>query len=162
MAPLWLLPAIAMLLLAFAGSLALQRRLPKGRIARDGAVAVTAAAASLLAATCCYAIGALADGTTWRNAGAACLIAFPIVSTVFLRLAARKESFPTGSTVGALLSSTTGVALIGAWAILYLKGPRGGWEVAEISIPLFSAVLPFSGSACLGWWCGRSIWRKNA
>ena len=162
MVPLWLLPAVAMLLLAFAGSLALLRRLPKGRIARDGAVAVTAAAVSLLAATCCYAISALGDGTTWRNAGAACLIAFPIVSTVFLRLAARKEIFRPGSIVGAFLSSTTGVALTGAWTILYLKGPRGGWGVAEISVFGFSAVLAFSGAACLGWWCGRSIRRMNA
>ena len=77
MAPLWLLPAIAALLLACAGLLALLRRLPKGRIARDGAVAVTAAAVSLLAATYWYAISALGDGTTRRNAGAACLIAFP-------------------------------------------------------------------------------------
>ena len=161
MVPLWLLPAIAMLLLAFAGSLALLRRLPKGRIARDGAVAVTAAAVSLLAATCCYAISALGE-TTWRNAGAACIIAFPIVSTVFLRLGARKESFRPGSLVGAFLSSTTGVALTGAWTILYLKGPRGGWGVAEISVFGFSAVLAFSGAACLGWWCGRSIRRMNA
>ena len=160
MAPLWLLPAIATLLLACAGSLALLRRLPKARIARDGAVAGTAAAASLLAATCCYAISA--DGTTWRNAGAACIIAFPTVSTVFLRLAARKESFRPGSIVGAFLSSTTGVALIGAWAILYLKGPRGGWVAAEIAVFSFSAVLAFSSAACLGWWCGRSIRRMNA
>ena len=160
MAPLWLLPAIATLLLACAGSLALLRRLPKGRIARDGAVAGTAAAASLLAATCCYAISA--DGTTWRNAGAACIIAFPTVSTVFLRRAARKESFRPGSIVGALLSSTTGVALIGAWTILYLKGPHGGWVAAEISVFAFSAVLASSGAACLGWWCGRSIRRMNA
>ena len=162
MVPLWLLPAIAMLLLAFAGSLALLRRLPKGRIARDGAVAVTAAAASLLAATCCYAISALADGTTWRNAGAAWLMAFPIVSTAFLQLASRKEGFRPGSVIGAFLSSTTGVALIGAWAILYLKGPRGGWVAAEIAVFSFSAVLAFSSAACLGWWCGRSIRRMNA
>jgi len=162
MAPLWLLPAIAMLLLACAGSLALLRRLPKGRIARDGAVAVTSASTTLLAATCCYAISALADATTWRNAGAACIIAFPIVSTVFLQLAARKESFRPGSLVGAFLSSTTGVALIGAWAILYLKGPRGGWVVAEIAVFAFSAALAFSSAACLGWWCGRLIRQINA
>jgi len=151
-----------MLLLACAGSLALLRRLPKGRIARDGAVAVTAAAASLLVGTCCYAISALADGTTWRNVGAASIIGFPIVSTAFLQLASRKEGFRPGSVIGAFLSSTTGVALIGAWAILYLKGPRGGWVAAEISVFSFSAVLAFSSAACLGWWCGRSIRRMNA
>ena len=161
MAPLWLVSAIAMLLLACAGLLARLRQLPKGRIARDGAVALTAAAVSLLAATCCYAIGP-ADATTWRNAGAACISAFPIVSTVFLRLAARKEGLRPGSIVGAFLSSTTGVALIGAWAILYLKGPRGGWVAAEISVFSFSAVLALSGAACLGWWCRRSIRRMNA
>ena len=151
-----------MFLLACAGSLALLRRLPMTPIARDGAVAVTTAAVSLLAATCCYAISPLADGTTWRNAGAACIIAFPIVSTVFLQLAARKEGFRPGSILGAFLSSTTGVALIGAWTILYLKGPRGGWVLAEISVFAFSAVLAFSAAACLGWWCGRSIRRMNA
>lgn len=163
MVPLWLLPAIALLIVACAGSIAKLLRLGTRRVGEEGAAAAVAATVTFLAVICCYAMGTHSNhGTTWDNAGAACFLAFPIVSTVFLHSASRKHGLRPGSVVGAFLSSTIAVVLIVAWVVLYLKGPRGGWVAAEVFLFAFSVVLTFSGAACLGWWCGRSIRRTNA
>ena len=163
MVPLSFLPAVALLFLICAGCIATLRRLGKRRVVRDGAAAVAAAAASVVPGICCYAIGTqFADGTVSRNAGAACFGAFPAFSAVVLTIAARKRGVRPGSVVSAFLLSLVAVVLIGAWVILYVKGPRGGWEAAEILVIACSVVLTYSAAACLGWWCGRSIRQTNA
>jgi hypothetical protein len=163
MVPLWLLPAVALLFFIFAGCIAKLRRLGKRRVTHDGAAAAAAAAASVLPGISCYAIGApFADGTVSRNAGAACFLAFPVLSAVVLRVAARKRGFGAGFVVGAFLLSLVAVVLISAWAILYLKGPHGGWAAAEILVFTCCVVLTFSAAACLGWWCGGAIRQTNA
>jgi hypothetical protein len=163
MVPLWLLPAAALLFFICAGCVAKLRRLGKHRVIRDGGAAVAAAAASVVPGICCYAIGAqVADGTVSRNAGAVCFLAFPAFSVVVFKIAARKRGFRPGSVVGAFLLSLVAVVLIGAWAILYLKGPRGGWAAADILVFACSVVLTYSAAACFGWWCGPSIRQPNA
>jgi hypothetical protein len=163
MVPLWLLPAVALLFFVCAGCIAKLRRLGKQRVSHDGAAAFAAAAACVVPGICCYAMGAqFADGTVSRNAGAACFVAFPAVSAVVLKLAARKRGFRPGSVAGVFLLSLVAVVLISAWAILYLKGPRGGWTAPEILVFACSAVLAYSAAACLGWWCGRAIRQTHA
>jgi hypothetical protein len=158
MVPLSLLPALALLFLVCAACIAKLRRLGKPRVTCDGVAAVAAAAASVVPGICCYAIGTQVAGqTVSRNAGAACFTAFPVFSAVVLTIAARKRGIRPGSVVSAFLLSLVAVVLIGVWAILYLKGPRGGWTAAEVLAFACSVVLTYSAAACLGWWCGRSI-----
>lgn len=163
MVPLWLLPAVALLFFICAGCIAKLRRLGKRRVLHDGAAAVAAAAASVMPGICCYAIGArFADAAVFRNAGAACFVAFPAFSAVVLKIAARKPGFGPGSVAGAFLLSLVAVVLISVWAILYLKGPRGGWAAADILVFACSVIVTYSAAACLGWWCGRAIRQANA
>src|SRR5712692_6554638 len=122
MVPLWLLPAVALLFFIGAGCIAKLRRLGKRRVSHDGSAAFAAAAASVVPGICCYVIGTrFADETVSRNAGAACFVAFPVLSAVVLKIGARKRGFGPGSVAGAFLLSLLAVALISAWAILYLK-----------------------------------------
>jgi hypothetical protein len=163
MVPLWLLSAVALFFFLCAGCVAKLRRLGKRKVSHDGTAAFAAAVASIVPGICCYAIGAqVADGTMSRNAGAACFVAFPAFSAVVLKIAARKRGLGPGSVVGAFLLSLVAVVLVSAWAILYLKGPRGGWTAAETLVFACSVVLIYSAAACLGWWCGRATRQPNA
>ena len=161
--PLSLLPAAALLLVICAGSTAKLRALGKGRVTREAAVTVAAAAASVVPGICSYAIGTqLADETAARNAGAVFFLVFPVLSVIVLNLEARRCGFRPGSSIAAFLFGLLAVVLIGAWATLSWKGPRGGWGAADILVFASSVVLIYSAAACLGWWCGRSIGQTNA
>jgi hypothetical protein len=89
MVPLSVLPAVAVLFasagVVWPGCAGLEKR----GVIRDGAAAVKAAAASVVPGIRCYAIGTqFADETVYRNAGSACLAAFPAFSAVVLTIAA--------------------------------------------------------------------------
>ena len=163
MVPLWLLPAGALFVIICAGLTARLCGLGKRRMKREAAAAVAAGAASVVPGICLYAIGTqFADETAFRNAGAACFLVFPIVSVIVLNIVARRCGFRPGSSTAAFLFGLLAVVLIGAWATLSWKGPRGGWGAADILACASSVVLIYSAAVCLGWWCGRSIRETNA
>jgi hypothetical protein len=161
--PLWLLPACALLFVIGAGSVVRLRGLGKGRVTREAAATVAAGTASVVPGICFYAIGTqFAGETAWRNAGAACFLVFPLVSVIVLSVHTRRRGFQPGSSIAAFLFGLMAVLLIGAWATLSWKGPRGGWGAIDILIFASSVVLIYSAAVCLGWWCGRSIRQANA
>ena len=162
MVPLSLLPIIAVLLLLCAFMVAKARRLSRRRIVLDGTAAMVAAAASIVPGIGCYVAVAWGSGGQARNAGAAFFLAFPLVTAATLQVTSRRYGFPPGSLAGAVLLGLATFFVIAAWAVLYLKGPSGGWGVVELLVYIPSLVLSYSGAACLGWWCGRSIRRTNA
>jgi hypothetical protein len=142
--------------------LAKARRLSRRGIFRKGTAAVTAAVASTILGISCYAFGAWGSaGTLARDSGAGCFLAFPIVGAAALQVASRRFGFPPGSLVGAFLSGIFAFAVIAVWAILYLKGPRGGWSAVEVILSTASVILTYSSVTCFGWWCG-SIRQANA
>jgi hypothetical protein len=163
MVPLWLLPAGALFVVICAVSAAKLRGLGKGRVTREAAAAAAAGAASVLPGICFYAIGTkFADETAFRNAGAACFLVFPVFSVIVLNIEARRRGFRPGSSTAAFLLGLLAVVLIGSWATLCWKGPRGGWGATDILVFASSVVLICSAAVCLGWWCGRSIRETNA
>jgi peptidoglycan/LPS O-acetylase OafA/YrhL len=161
MVPLWLLPAMALFTLLCAFLLAKARRLSRHRIFWDGTAAVTAAVASTIPGICCYAFSAGSASTLARDSGGACFLAFPIVGAAALQVNSRRFGFPPGSLVGAFLLGIFALAVIAAWAILYLKGPRGGWSAVEVIVSAASVILTYSAATCFGWWC-RSMRQANA
>ena len=163
MVSLSLLPACALLFAICAGATAKLRGLGTGRVTREAAAAVAAGVASVVPGICFYAIGTqFANETASRNAGAACFLVFPIASVIVLNIEARRRGFRPGSSIAAFLFGLLAVVLIGAWATLSWKGPRGGWGATDILVFASSVVLIYSAAACLGWWCGRSIRQANA
>ena len=97
-----------------------------------------------------------------RNSGTACFLVFPLIGAVALKITSRRYHFPPGSLVGVFLVSVSAFLVIAAWAILYLKGPNGGWSVGEIVVSTASFFLCYGAAACIGWWSGRSIRQQNA
>lgn len=163
MTSLWPLPTFAALLAACAAGLAALRGLERARALADSATAIGAAVVGILAGVSSYARAAqLSDGAAWRNAGALCFMAFPLVSTVALSLTARKRRWPKGSVFGSILGGGLTVTLVWAWATLYLKGVRGGWTPVEVVVCVASVGGALPASACLGWWCGRNLRQKRA
>ena len=162
MVPLWSLPMLAALFVGCAAGLAALRRLGTNRALGDAAVAIRAAVISIAPGVSLYAAAAWSsDGAVWRNAGALCFVAFPLLSAIALSLAARKRGWRRGSVVGTLLGSGLAVAVVATWVTLYLKGVRGGWTSIEMLVSLASVCVTFTASACLGWWSGRTVRQTN-
>lgn len=163
MVTLSLLPAGALFFVICAGSTAKLRGLGKGRVMREAAATLAAGAASVVPGICSYAIGTqFASETAFRNTGAASFLVFPIVSVIVLNIEARRRGFGPGSSIAAFSFGLLAVVLIGGWATLSWKGPRGGWGASDILVFASSVILIYSAAACLGWWCGRSIRQTNA
>ncbi len=154
---------LAALFTVCAACLAALRRLGKERALGDAVTAILAVLPSITLGVISYAAAARSSqGATWRNVGALCFAAFPVLSVGALSLAAHRRGWRRGSVFGALLGGGLAVALVGTWVTVYLKGVRGGWTPVEILVCLGSISLAFIASSCLGWWCGRAIRQKNA
>jgi hypothetical protein len=124
---------------------------------------MAAAVASTIPGICCYEVSESGPGGILaRNIGAACFFAFPLVAAAALKMTSRRNKFSFGSFVGTFLLGISVFVLIAAWAILYLKGPSGGWGAGETLVSAASIVFSYSAAGCIGWWSSRSVRQRDA
>lgn len=116
----------------------------------DGLAALTGASVLLVAAVVLFAASnRLSLSQPWLDAGAVALLASPLGATLALRVRGRR-SIPR-----ALLASIVAVTGVVLWLTLNLRGPNGGWTLADVLVVLPAAVLAVASAACLGWWSKR-------
>ena len=102
----------------------------------DGLAALTGVAVVLVSSVILFAISdRLRLSQPWFDAGAVTLLASPLGATVALRFRGRR-SMPR-----ALVASIVAIVGVVLWLTLNLRGPNGGWILAEVLIVLPAAVL---------------------
>ncbi len=146
---LYVFAVVLLFLAAVVGRL--RRTRPRDAVVEGGA-ALVGTSLALAASVALFAPARpSAAPELWREAGALALLASPLCSTLALRYRGRR-SIPR-----ALLASTMALAGLVLWLTLNLRGPRGGWTLADVGIVLPAASIALASAACAGWWTKRPM-----
>ncbi len=151
MLPFAALPVLAAVTVLLAVGMASWRRKGSGTTVREFSTAFVCSLAGMGLAVCAYALGRSAEAIAWRNSGAACLAAAPVICAVALRW---RHRLPL---LRGLVGGGLAAGLVFAWLVLSLRGPGGGWEIGLLSIGGLSAALAVAAGVCGAAWTRRYV-----
>lgn len=149
--PFATLPVSAILLVLLATLVASWRRQAFADGVPGAPTACGVTSVGILLAVVAYALGRAGDATGWRNAGAALLLLTPAAAASSLRL---RHGLPL---VRTLIAGWAVTAALGAWLLLSLRGPGGGWGVTRVAVATLSSIVALASGVCAAAWTRRAV-----